>query len=73
MPFLPVTLEELMEVVRTCAFLEIERCTPTYLQEFIATRLAERLPNLAATVRRLDTDRMNRLCAYIQATYGLIR
>ena len=70
---LGLTLDELMEVVRTCEAIEIEDCTPPYLQDFIATRLADAFPGLAARVRQLDADQMDLLCEYIKDTYSLIR
>lgn len=68
-----LTLDELMEVVRTCESIEIEDCTPPYLQDFIAARLADTFPSLAAKVRRFDADEMDQLCEYIKDTYSLIR
>lgn len=71
--FLGLTLEELMEVVRTCESIEIEDCTPPYLQDFIAQKLADAFPDLSAQVRQFDADQMDALCEYIKETYFLIR
>ncbi len=67
------TLDELVEVVRTCELIAFGTCTLPYLREFIAQRLDEGWPELAAKIRRLDADQMERLCAYIQDTYAIIR
>ena len=61
------TPEELEEIVRTCAMLEIDDCTPAYLQDFIATRLADSNPELSTKVRQLGPDEMDDLCEYIKA------
>jgi len=70
---LGLTLDELMEVVRTCDSIEIEDCTPPYLQDFIAKRLDQSYPALAARVRGFDSEQMDGLCEHIKDTYFLIR
>jgi hypothetical protein len=71
--FLGLTLDELTEVVRTCEAIEIEDCTPPYLQEYIAKRLNKSHPALAAKVRAFDAQQMDALCEHIKDTYFLIR
>ena len=71
--FLGLSLDELMEVVRTCDSIEIEDCTPDYLQDFIAERLDSNFPVLARRVRLFDADQMDALCEYIKDTHFLIR
>jgi len=71
--FLGLTLDELTEVVRTCDSIEIEDCTPPYLQDFIAKRLDHSYPTLAARVRGFDSEQMDALCEHIKDTYFLIR
>jgi hypothetical protein len=68
-----ITLPELVEIIRACAEIEIEECTPPYLQDFIAARLAAGFPELSTKVRRLDKDQMDRLCACIRATQAVLR
>jgi hypothetical protein len=70
---LGLKLDELMEVVRTCDPIEIETCTPPYLQDFIAKRLELRFPLLAVAVLAFDADQMSAVCEYIQETHLLIR
>jgi hypothetical protein len=70
---LGLTLDELVEVVRTCCAIEIQDGTPPYLQEFIALRLADASPGLATRVRGFDAGQMHRLCEHIKATFALIR
>jgi len=71
--FFGFTLDELTEVVRTCDSIEIEDCTPPYLQDFIAKRLDRNYPTLAARVRGFDSEQMDALCEHIKDTYFLIR
>jgi hypothetical protein len=73
MSILNFTLDELTEVVRTCESIDIAECTPPYLQDFIATRLADDFPELSTKVRRLSADEMDALCEHIKDTYSLIR
>jgi hypothetical protein len=58
--------DELDQVARACASIEIEDCTPPYLQDFIAGRLEGDFPDLSAKVRRLGPDEMDELCEYIK-------
>lgn len=71
--FLGLTLDELVEVVRTCDSITIEDCVPDYLQDFIAQRLDAGYPVLAKRVLLLDSDQMDALCEYIKDTHFLIR
>jgi hypothetical protein len=61
------TPEELDEIVRACALVEIEDCTPPYLQDFIAARLADDHPELSTKVRGLTPAEMDELCEHIKA------
>ena len=68
-----LTLDELTEVVRTCKSIHIEECTPPYLQDFIAARLAIGFPELSRKVRRFAHKQMDAVCDHIKRTYELIR
>ncbi len=68
-----ITLEELIEIIRTCDAIEIDNCTPPYLQDFVAMRLAQRFPELSTKVRQLDGDQMDRLCKCIKAAQAVLR
>ena len=68
-----LTLDELTEVVRTCRSIHIEECTPPYLQDFIAARLAMGCPGLSTKVRRFAQQQMDELCDHIKLTYELLR
>jgi hypothetical protein len=61
------TPSELGEIVRACAPVQIDDCTPPYLQDFIALRLADGFPELSAKVRGLSPDEMDELCEYLKA------
>jgi hypothetical protein len=67
-----ITLEDLVGIIRACDAIEIDRCTPPYLQDFLAMRL-ERRPDLSAKVRRLRSTQMDRLCECIQAVHVVLR
>ena len=71
--YLGFSLVELMEVVRSCDSIEIENCTPPYLQDFIAKRLEGDFPALAARVLNLSDKQIHALCEYVQITHRLIR
>jgi hypothetical protein len=73
MPALALTLDELMEIVRTCESIEIGECTPHYLQEFIAVRLQPKHPTLSGKVRQFAEDQMGLICEYIKRTFDLLR
>ncbi len=68
-----ISLEELIEIIRSCDAIEIDRCTPSYFQDFVATRLAQKFPDLSTKVRQLDGEQMDRLCACIKAAQALLR
>jgi hypothetical protein len=68
-----ITLEELTELIRACDAIEIDRCMPPYFQDFVATRVAERFPDLSAKVRQWDGDQMDRLCECIKAAQAVLR
>ena len=68
-----ITLEELVELIRACEAVEIDRCTPPYFQDFVATRMAERFPELSLKVRQLGGDQMDRFCECIKAAQAFLR
>lgn len=68
-----ITLDELVAIIRSCDTIEIDHCTPSYFQDFVATRLAQRHPELSTKVRQLDGEQMDRLCHCIKATQAVLR
>lgn len=62
-----------MDVVRTCDSIDIEDCTPPYLQDFIAKRLEGDMPVLAAKIRNMSAERIDGICEYVKITHRLIR
>jgi hypothetical protein len=68
-----ITLDELVELIRACDAIEIDRCTPPYFQDFVAMRLEQRYPELSTKVRRLDSAQMDRLCECITAAQAVLR
>jgi hypothetical protein len=68
-----ISLEELIEIIRSCDAIEIDHCTPSYFQDFVATRLAQEFPELSTKVRQLDSEQMDRLCECIKAAQAVLR
>ncbi len=68
-----ISLEELIEIIRSCDAIEIDQCTPSYFQDFVATRLVQRFPELSTKVRKLESGQMDRLCACIKAAQAMLR
>jgi hypothetical protein len=66
------TEEELDEIVGACALIEIDTCTPPYLQDFITARLADTNVELSRRVRWLDPNEMHALCEYIKRNTSLV-
>jgi hypothetical protein len=57
---------ELLEIVRVCGSLQLDKCPASYLSDYLATGLAALDPDLAAKVRRLDEDQLERLCVHLK-------
>jgi hypothetical protein len=70
---LDLTLDDLVEVVRTCDAIEIESCNPPYLKDFIAARLMDTFPGLSTKVRGYDEEQMHGVCEHVKATFALLR
>jgi hypothetical protein len=68
-----ITLDELVEIIRSCDAIQIDDCTPSYFQDFLATRLAQSFPELSSKVRQLDSERIDRICNLIKAAQALLR
>jgi hypothetical protein len=64
---LPFTRRELQAIQRACGHFLIDDCTPPYLQDFIAARLADDYPEVSTKVRRLEPSEMDDLCQEIRA------
>jgi hypothetical protein len=64
---------ELLELVRACGPLHLDKCAPTFLGDFLAGNLAAPLPQLAAKVRKLDDTQLDNLCDYLQGARTLLR
>jgi hypothetical protein len=68
-----ITLDDLIAIIRSCDAIEIDQCTPSYFQDFVAMRLAQKFPELSTKVRQLDSELMDRLCECIQAAQAVLR
>jgi hypothetical protein len=67
-----IILEELPELIRACDAFEIDKCTPPYFQDFVATQVADRFPDLSMKVRQLNSDQVDRLCECIRAAQAFL-
>jgi hypothetical protein len=73
MEALGLNILELLEVVRVCRSLCVEKCPAFELRDFIAGGLAGHLPELAARVRRLEESQLDTLGEYVQGVRSLLR
>jgi uncharacterized protein with von Willebrand factor type A (vWA) domain len=62
---LSFSILELLEIVRTCGSLQVEKCPAWYLGDFLATGLVARDPELSDTIRRLNEDQLELLAEQI--------
>jgi len=58
---LGLNIVELLEIVRVCGTLRLEKCPASYLSDYLAVHLAVRDPELAAKVRGFDEDELEQL------------
>ncbi len=65
MPRLGFSILELLEIVRICGSLQVEKCPAWYLGDFLATGLVARDPELADMIRRLNEDQLELLAEEI--------
>jgi hypothetical protein len=61
------TAQEWQLICRCCGPLRIHGWMLPYLQDFLALRLADLSPDLAAKVRRLGDDELRGLCEAVRA------
>jgi hypothetical protein len=63
---LDLNYEELQRVRRACRLIRINQCPQPHLREFLAHRLGEQAPALAAKIQQLDDGQMESLCRVVQ-------
>jgi hypothetical protein len=63
---LPLLPDGLNAALRVCAPICFTASRPTWFREYLACRLADRRPDLAAKVRRLREEDVDRLYGYVQ-------
>jgi len=56
-----LNIVELLEIVRVCGSLRLEKCPALYLSDYLAVHLAVHDPDLAAKVRGFDEDELEQL------------
>jgi hypothetical protein len=68
-----LTLDDLLPLVRACDAIQLDGCTPPYLGEFLARRLAASHPELSAKIGQFNAERMELLCKFIKLAQTLTR
>jgi hypothetical protein len=64
--------EEFRELLGACAAIRVRDCPASFLQEFLAGRLADASPGLAEKVRRLSPEQMELLRELIKGQQSLL-
>jgi hypothetical protein len=73
MQALGFSIVELLQLVRTCGTLQLDKCSATFLSDYLAANLAASEPNLAVKVRRLDEDDLEALCDCLKGVKASLR
>jgi hypothetical protein len=55
------SIVELLQLVRVCGTLQLDKCPASYLSDYLAVNLAASNPALAAKVRRLSEEALETL------------
>jgi hypothetical protein len=63
---LRLNIVELLEIVRVCGSLQLDKCPASFLSDYLASGLAALDPDLAAKVRRLNEDQLEVLCQHVK-------
>src|SRR5262249_52319932 len=58
MQTLGLNIVELLDLVRVCGSLQVDKCTASFLSDYLAAGLAVLDPELAVKVRRFDEDEL---------------
>jgi hypothetical protein len=61
MQTLGFSIVELLQLVRVCGSLKLDKCSASFLSDYLAGNLAATDPGLAVKVRRLDEDQLEAL------------
>ena len=70
MPGIKLNVVELLEIVRVCGSMQLDKCPASYLSDYLATGLATLDPDLSAKVRRLDENQLETLCKHVKGFQG---
>jgi hypothetical protein len=63
---LKLNVVELLEIVRVCGSLRVEKCPAPYLSDYLAVHLAPLNPELADKVRRWNEQQLETLSRHVQ-------
>jgi hypothetical protein len=63
---LGLNIVELLEIVRVCGTLRLEKCPASFLSDYLAASLAPRDPDLAAKLRGFDEDELDQLAECVR-------
>jgi hypothetical protein len=70
---LGLNIVELLEIVRVCGSLQLDKCPASYLSDFLAVGLAGTVPDLAAKLRHFDEEDLEALCECIKGVQSSLR
>jgi hypothetical protein len=63
---LGLNIVELLEIVRVCGSMRLEKCPASYLSDYLAANLAPRDPDLAVKVRSFEEEELDRLAECVR-------
>jgi len=70
---LGLNIVELLEIVRVCGSLQVEKCTPSYLSDYLSAGLAACDPDLATKIRRFDETELDLLADHIRGIQSSLK
>jgi hypothetical protein len=63
---LRLNIVELLEIVRVCGSLQLDKCPASFLSDYLAAGLAALDPDLAVKVRGLEEEQLETLCQHVK-------
>ena len=66
MQTLGFSIVELLQLVRVCGSLQLDKCPASFLSDYLAAGLAALDPDLAVKVRGLEEEQLETLCQHVK-------
>lgn len=63
---LPITFQDLVDILRACGPVRLQDCSSKRLRNILINQLTLSEPRLATRVRQFDTDQMRAVCDYVR-------